>query len=92
MVQIKQVPCVTMSSAMSLPVNKIGSMSGFTRSLTALNKAKAVLVMPEPKGDFNSWLAWHTHATLLQKEAALRLQGYGEHMLHVHSRQPTWCA
>ena len=92
MVQIEQVLCAAMSSAMSLLVNKIGGVSGFTRSLAALNKSKTVLVTPEPKGAFDSWLAQCMHATLLQKEAALRLQGFGEHTLHVHSKQPTWHA
>ena len=85
MAQIEQVPCATTSSAMSLPVNKIGGMSGFTRSLAALDKAKAVPVTPEPKGDFNGWLARRAHATPPQKEAAPRLQGYSEHALHATS-------
>jgi hypothetical protein len=92
MAQIKQVPCARTGSAMPLPVNKIGGVSGFTKSLAALDKAKTVPVTPEPKGAFDGLLARHAHATPPQKEAVSRLQGYGGHALHVHGRQATWRA
>ena len=87
---------MTTSSVVSQPVNKVRVVSGFTRSLAAVDKAKTAPVTPEPKGDSNSWLARHAHVALPQKEAALRLQGYSEHALHMHSntRNPyhsIWC-
>ena len=80
------------SSAVSLLVNQVGGVSGFTRSLEALDKAKTVPVTPESCGDFNSWLARRAHMTPPQKEAALRLHSNSAHTLHVHGRQATWRA